>query len=102
MIRRVALICQSTLAVYVLAIPATIDAVDAAQAQSRQPSEVTATINAANGAAPRLAVLDFIAQPADEETVAVAQIIRQVLLDDLAFERGFALMPPDSYATIPA
>ena len=101
MVRTVALIWQSAIAVGVLTVPATIMALHP-QAQSRQTSDITATISAGSRAAPRLAVLDFIAQPADAETVAVARMIRQVLVDDLTFEREFALMLSDSDATIPA
>jgi len=101
MVRTVAFIWQSAIAAFVLTVPATIVALDP-QARSRQPSDILATISAGAGGAPRLAVLDFIAQPADAETVAVARMIRQVLVDDLTFEREFALMPSDSSATIPA
>jgi TolB protein len=68
----------------------------------QQPSEITTTITGGPGVVPRLAVPDFIAQSADAETAAVAKAIAQVLYDDLNFEREFALIPRDTYATIPA
>jgi len=67
----------------------------------QQPSVITLTISGEGGAAPRLAVPDFIALSQDAETVAVARAIGQVLYDDLNFEREFALIPRDTYATIP-
>ncbi len=68
----------------------------------QQPSEITTTIIGGPGAQPRLAVPDFIALSPDAETVAVAKQIAQVLFDDFAFEREFALIPRDTYATIPS
>ena len=50
---------------------------------------------------PRLAVPDFIALSTDAETVAMAKTIGQVLWDDLNFEREFAFIPRDVYASIP-
>ena len=68
----------------------------------QQPSEVATTISGEGGAAPRLAVPDFIALSTDAETVATAKTIGQVLWDDLNFEREFALIPRDIYGSIPA
>jgi TolB protein len=68
----------------------------------QQPSEITTTITGEGGAAPRLAVPEFIALTRDAETQAIARAITQVLFDDLTFEREFALVPRDIYATIPA
>ena len=45
---------------------------------------------------------EFIALTRDAETQAIARTITQVLFDDLTFEREFALIPRDIYATIPA
>ena len=59
------------------------------------------TITGEGGAPPRLAVPDFIALSTDAETVAIAKTIGQVLWDDLNFEREFAFIPRDVYATIP-
>ena len=71
------------------------------QPPPQQPSVVTLTITGDNGTAPRLAVPDFISLSQDAETAAVAKAIGQVLYDDLNFEREFALIPRDTYATIP-
>src|SRR5262245_38304998 len=68
----------------------------------QQPTEITTTIVGGPGAAPRLAVPDFIAINPDAETTAMAKTIAQVLFDDIAFEREFSLIPRDTYATIPA
>jgi TolB protein len=67
----------------------------------QQPSEITTTISGGPGAPPRLAVPDFIALSPDAETAAVAKAIAPVLFDDLNFEKEFALIPRDTYATIP-
>ena len=78
----------------------------AAAQQPAPPSaaaEISTTIRIdAGGAPPRLAVPDFIALSSDAETAAIARTIAQVLYDDLAFEREFALIPRDTYASIPA
>jgi TolB protein len=68
--------------------------------QPQQPTEISTTITGENGA-PRFAVPDFIALTKDAETLAIAKTLGQVLFDDLAFEREFALIPRDVYATIP-
>jgi TolB protein len=68
----------------------------------QQPTEVGTTISSEGGAAPRFAVPDFIALTKDAETVAIAKTIGQVLWDDLNFEREFAFIPRDVYASIPA
>jgi TolB protein len=69
---------------------------------SQQPSEVSTTISSGDvGAPPRFAVPDFIALSNDAETVEAARTIGQVLWDDLNFEREFALIPRDTYASIP-
>ena len=70
-------------------------------APPQQPSEIETTITGEGGAAPRLAVPDFIALSSDGETAAIAKTIGQVLWDDLNFEREFAFIPRDTYATIP-
>ena len=67
----------------------------------QQPSEIGATISSEGGSAPRLAVPDFIAVSKDAETVAIAKTIGQVLWDDLNYEREFAFIPRDVYASIP-
>lgn len=90
----------------VLAAAAVVIAAPAAQqpppATPQQPNEVSTTISSDQaGAAPRFAVPDFIALSRDAETVDAAQTIGRVLFDDLNFEREFALIPRDVYATIP-
>jgi TolB protein len=81
----------------------------AAAPAAQQPSEVSTTISSTEaGAPPRFAVPDFIAlpggdgRPADAETVEAAKTMGRVLWDDLNFEREFALIPRDVYASIPA
>ncbi len=51
---------------------------------------------------PRLAVPDLLALSADAETQEAAKTIGQVLWDDLNFEREFAMIPRDTYKSIPA
>ena len=70
-------------------------------AATQQPSEVEVTISGDGGAAPRLAVPEFIALSPDAETAAIAKTVTQVLWDDLNFEREFAFIPRDTYASIP-
>lgn len=68
----------------------------------QQPNEISTTIISGGvGAPPRFAVPDFIAQTQDAETVEAARTIAQVLWNDLNFEREFAMIPRDTYATIP-
>jgi len=67
----------------------------------QQPRDVATTIEGGGGAAPRLAVPDFIALSPDAETAAIAKTIGEVLWDDLNFEREFAFIPRDTYASIP-
>jgi len=76
--------------------------VRAQQPAPQQPGDITTTITGEGGAAPRLAVPEFIAVTKDAETQAIARTITQTLFDDLGFEREFALVPRDIYATIPA
>ena len=66
----------------------------------QQPTDVKIT-SSGTGAPPRLAVPDFIPLSPDAETAAIAKAIGQVLWDDFNFEREFALIPRDTYATIP-
>jgi TolB protein len=68
----------------------------------QQPNQISTTISGDNGTPPRLAVPDFIALTRDAETQTIAKTISQVLFDDLTFEREFALLPRDTYVTIPA
>lgn len=71
-------------------------------AQPQQPTELSTTISSGEaGAPPRFAVPDFLALSNDAETESAAKTIAQVLWDDLSFEREFALIPRDTYTTIP-
>jgi TolB protein len=67
----------------------------------QQPTEIATTISGEGGAAPRLAVPEFIALSTDAETIATAKTISQVLWDDLNFEREFSFIPRDVYSSIP-
>jgi TolB protein len=69
---------------------------------SQQPTDISTTISGEPGTAPRFAVPPFIALSSDAETAAIARTIGDVLWDDLNFEREFAFIPRDVYATIPA
>jgi TolB protein len=71
-------------------------------APPQQPSEISTVISGDAGAPPRLAIPDFIALSSDAETDRIAKMIAQVLFDDVNFEREFALIPRDTYSTIPA
>jgi TolB protein len=73
-----------------------------AQQPPQQPSEVGVIIKDVGGAPTRLAVPDFIAVSPDAETAAIARTIGQVLWNDINFEQEFAMIPRDTYATIPA
>jgi len=70
-------------------------------AAPQQPSELITTISGEAGAPPRLAVPDFIPLSSDAETAGMARTIGQVLWDDLNYEREFAFIPRDVYASIP-
>jgi TolB protein len=67
----------------------------------QQPTDVSTTISGAPGEPPRFAVPPFIALSTDAETRAIANTIGDVLWDDLNFEREFAFIPRDVYATVP-
>jgi TolB protein len=71
-------------------------------APPQQPTDISTVITTDAGAPPRLAVPDFIALSTDAETQSIAKTIAQVLFDDLAFEREFALIPRDVYGSIPS
>ncbi len=72
------------------------------QQKPPQPGEVSLTITGASGGLPHLAVPDFLALTADDDTASSAALIASVLWDDLQFEREFDLIPRDTYASIPA
>jgi TolB protein len=68
----------------------------------QQPADINTTISSDQaGAPPRFAIPDFIPLSNDPEVVDVAQTIGRVLWDDINFEREFALIPRDVYASIP-
>jgi TolB protein len=67
----------------------------------QQPTDITTTITSEGGAAPRLAIPDFIAIGTEPDVAAAAKTLGQVLWDDLNFEREFAFIPRDTYASIP-
>ncbi|OFV92667.1 MAG: hypothetical protein A3G76_02400 [Acidobacteria bacterium RIFCSPLOWO2_12_FULL_65_11] len=67
----------------------------------QQPTDITTTLTGAGGA-PQMAVPAFVPLTRDEATLAAARTISQVLFDDLTFEREFALIPRDTYSSIPA
>ena len=65
----------------------------------QQPSEVGARISTDSGTPPRYAVPDFVALTPN--ATATAQMLAQVLFDDLNFEREFYMIARDVYKTIP-
>jgi TolB protein len=70
-------------------------------AAPQQPSDLATVISSEGGAQTRIAVPDFIALSGDAETNRIGKAIAEVLFDDLNFEHEFALIPRDTYATIP-
>jgi TolB protein len=71
-------------------------------APTSQPSEVMTSITSGEaGAPPRFAVPDFISLSSDAASLEAARTIGRVLFDDLNFEHEFALIPRDTYQSIP-
>ena len=66
-----------------------------------QRSEVDLRIGGRIGAQPRFAVPDCLTLTGDRETADAAQVIAQVLWDDLEFEREFRMVARDTYGSIP-
>ena len=64
----------------------------------QQPSEIVTRIDSGSGAPPHYAVPDFIALTSG--AAPIAQMLAQVLWDDLAFEREFDMMPRDINKTV--
>ena len=69
---------------------------------AQQPSSVELRLTGDPGTPPRMAVPDLLALTPDRETQEAARAISEVLWDDLNFEREFALIPRDTYKSIPA
>jgi TolB protein len=67
----------------------------------QQPGSVELRLTGDPGSPPRLAVPDLLALSPDKETQEAARTISEVLFDDLDFEREFALIPRDTYKSIP-
>jgi TolB protein len=65
------------------------------------PQEIGLTLKGAGGQAPHVAVPEFVALTADQETRDAAKAMAQVLYDDLVFEREFDAIPPASFARVP-
>lgn len=68
---------------------------------AQQPSSVELRLTGDPGSPPRLAVPELLALSPDRETQDAAKTISEVLFDDLDFEREFALIPRDTYKSIP-
>ena len=65
----------------------------------QQPSEIATRISGDSGAPPHYAVPDFVALTPN--ATQIAQMLAQVLWDDLNFEREFDMIPRDVYKSIP-
>ena len=65
----------------------------------QQPNEIASRISGDSGAPPHYAVPDFIALTPD--AAPIAQMLAQVLWDDLNFEREFDMIPRDVYKSVP-
>jgi TolB protein len=66
-----------------------------------QQTSVELRLTGESGSQPRLAIPDLLALSNDRETQEAAKTIGQVLYDDINFEREFALIPRDTYKSIP-
>jgi TolB protein len=65
----------------------------------QQPSEIATRISGDSGAPPHYAVPDFVALTPN--ATQIAQMLAQVLWDDLNFEREFDMIPRDVYKSVP-
>ena len=74
----------------------------ATPAPGQQPTSVELRLTGEPGTPPRLAIPDLLALSPDRETQEAARTIGEVLWDDINFEREFALIPRDTYKSIPA
>jgi TolB protein len=68
-------------------------------APPQQPSSIATVITGDSGSAPHYAVPDFIALTPN--AAQIAQMLGQVLWDDLNFEREFDMIPRDVYKSVP-
>jgi TolB protein len=78
--------------------PATPPPQPGAPPATQQPSEISTGLTVGGGPAPKLAVPAFIA--AEPDLKSQADLIAQVLWDDLRFEREYDLIPRNAYAPI--
>lgn len=69
--------------------------------QSQQPSDVFFRISPTPGVPLKLAIAGIIPLSPDNETVAAAKTIADVLYDDIAYEREYYMIGKDAIATIP-
>ncbi len=65
----------------------------------KQPDTIATVISGDSGAPPHYAVPDFIALTPN--ATQIAQMLAQVLWDDLNFEREFDMIPRDVYRSVP-
>ena len=65
----------------------------------KQPDTIATVISGDSGAPPHYAVPDFIALTPN--ATQIAQMLAQVLWDDLNFEREFDMIPRDVYKSLP-
>ncbi len=86
----------------VVATAAVLARQPAAPPAAQQPTSVELRLTGDPGTPPRLAVPDLLALSPDRETQEAARTIGEVLWDDINFEREFALIPRDTYKSIPA
>jgi len=90
--------------VMLLAASAIVAAQQPATPPSQTPAQTSVELRLTGepGTPPRLAVPDLLALSSDRETQDAARAISEVLFADLDFEREFALIPRDTYKSIPA
>ena len=91
---------------HLLAIAAVLCAAAAIAAQQppsppapQQPKDLALVISGDSGGAPHYAVPEFVALTPN--AAPIAQMLAQVLWDDLNFEREFDMIPRDVYKSIP-
>lgn len=85
-----------------LAASAVLSAQQPATPPPPQPqTSVELRLTGESGSQPRLAIPDLLALSNDRETQEAAKTIGEVLYDDINFEREFALIPRDTYKSIP-